>query len=118
MLFGIARTTPQFQSGADFWGPGTPRRGPGHDAADGFQSGADFWGPGTEARLATRKYQMFQSGADFWGPGTKDIPFKLRVIEFQSGADFWGPGTAPRFVGVLSWANAGRCANLSLAAGR
>jgi len=36
-----------------------------------FQSGADFWGPGTRMRIARWvPILSFQSGADFWGPGT------------------------------------------------
>ena len=155
----------EFQSGADFWGPGTGCMGHGIALFQRFQSGADFWGPGTlfqsqrlrwgevsircgflgsgdrEERtrlhqpdvsircgflgsgdttggVACSAYPRFQSGADFWGPGTEKKGRDCISQMFQSGADFWGPGTAPRFVGVLSWANAGRCANLSLAAGR
>ncbi len=44
----VVGKTCQFQSGADFWGPGT-RRKRGGGRLDWFQSGADFWGPGTRA---------------------------------------------------------------------
>ena len=58
-----------------------------------FQSGADFWGPGTPTiQLPTLLSLLFQSGADFWGPGTCSTFVCLRCSQVSIRCGFLGSG--------------------------